>query len=215
MTVQRFFAKIICMTEAAPLKVMHLDATTLRVLAHPLRMRIIGTLRLDGPGTASGLAERLGVSSGLTSYHLRALADAGFVEDDPDRPGKGRERWWRAAHDMTSWRAGAAGDDPDAAVAEDWLAGYSARRAMEWVDRWLERRSDDGPEWQAVSGTSDYVVEVTPSELDGLLEQITEVIRPYVRTAEERAAADPAADAAEGRADVRLLLQAFPRGPDE
>lgn len=198
-----------------PLKVVHLDASLLRTLAHPLRMRLVGTLRLDGPATASGLAQRLGVSSGLTSYHLRALADAGFIEDDPDQPGTGRERWWRAAHDMTSWRAGGAGDDPDAAAAEDWLTGYSARRAMDWVDSWLERRVDDDPDWQAVSGTSDYLVEVTPTELDDLLEAITALIQPYMRTADERATADPEVDAAEGRVDVRLLLQAFPRGPDE
>lgn len=200
---------------ATPLKVVHLDAALLRTLAHPLRMRLLGTLRQDGPATASGLAQRLGVSSGLTSYHLRALAEAGFVEDDPDRPRTGRERWWRAGHDMTSWRAGDAGDDADAAAAEDWLTGYSAHRAMEWVDAWLERRADDDPDWRAVSGTSDYLVEVTPTELDDLLEAITALIQPYIRTADERAKADPEADDAEGRVDVRLLLQAFPRGPDE
>ena len=138
-----------------PLKVKQLDAAALRAVAHPLRMRIVGALRLHGPSTASGLAERLGVSSGLTSYHLRALADADFVEDDPDHPAKGRERRWRAAQDMTSWRPGDAGEDPDAVAAEDWLAGYAARRAMEWIDGWLRRRAEAPPEWQAVSGTSD------------------------------------------------------------
>jgi DNA-binding transcriptional ArsR family regulator len=196
------------------LRVRHLDAEGLRALAHPLRMRILGALRLDGPATATGLAERLGVSSGLTSYHLRALADADFVEDDPDRPARGRERWWRAAQDMTSWRGGIGGDDPDAAAAEDWLVGYAARRTMEWIDGWLDRRPTEPEAWQAVSGTSDYVVEVTPAELEALLDQITAVIRPFVRSADERAAADPEVDAAEGRADVRLLLQAFLRGDD-
>jgi DNA-binding transcriptional ArsR family regulator len=216
---QTFFAKILCMTEEGDeipaLRVKQLDADALRAVAHPLRMRIVGALRLHGPATSSGLAERLGVSSGLTSYHLRALADAGFVEDDPEHPTKGRERWWRAAHDMTSWRAGAAGDDPDAVAAEDWLSGYSARRAMAWIDGWLERRSTLAPEWLEVSGTSDYVVEVSPTELDALLDQITELVRPYLRTTAERLDADADQDAAEGRIDVRLLLQAFPRGPDE
>ena len=44
---------------------------------------------------AGELGERLGESSGLTSYHLRALAGAGFVEDAVDHPTRGRERWWR------------------------------------------------------------------------------------------------------------------------
>ena len=64
------------------LTVKQLDAAAMRALAHPLRMRMVGLLRAEGPATASGLAERLGVSSGLTSYHLRALADAA---------------WWRSA----------------------------------------------------------------------------------------------------------------------
>jgi DNA-binding transcriptional ArsR family regulator len=189
------------------LRVRQLDAAALRAVAHPLRMRLVGALRLHGPATASGLAERLGVSSGLTSYHLRALADSGFVEDDPEHPTKGRERWWRAAQDMTSWKPGAAGDDPDAVAAEEWLAGWVARRAMEWVDGWLARRVDEPPEWQAVSGTSDYVLDVTRDELEALTDQITELVRPYLPTGGERKGG--------GRRDVRLLLQAFPLGDDE
>ena len=52
----------------------HLDARSLRGLAHPLRMRLLSALRRGGPATASQLAEKLGESSGATSYHLRQLA---------------------------------------------------------------------------------------------------------------------------------------------
>lgn len=78
-----------------------LSPRTLRGLAHPLRVRMLNLLRERGPSTASRLAERLGQSSGATSYHLRQLATYGFVEEDPDR-GTGRERWWRAAHQRTT-----------------------------------------------------------------------------------------------------------------
>ena len=71
------------------------DAQLLRAMAHPLRLRLIGTLRKDGPATASMLARRLDESSCATSYHLRILAKYGFVEDDAER-NRGRERWWRA-----------------------------------------------------------------------------------------------------------------------
>jgi DNA-binding transcriptional ArsR family regulator len=59
---------------------VRLDAKGLRAMAHPLRVQIIGLLRRHGPSTATGLARRLGVNSGSASYHLRQLADAGFVE---------------------------------------------------------------------------------------------------------------------------------------
>ena len=51
-----------------------LDPRTLRGLAHLMRVRILTSLREGGPATATGLAARLGESTGSTSYHLRQLA---------------------------------------------------------------------------------------------------------------------------------------------
>ena len=62
-------------------------------LAHPLRIRILDELSAYGPLTASGLAERLGESSGVTSYHLRQLEKHELVREVKDR-GTARERWW-------------------------------------------------------------------------------------------------------------------------
>jgi DNA-binding transcriptional ArsR family regulator len=62
-------------------------------MAHPLRLEILGLL-VEGPATASMLARRLGESSGSTSYHLRVLARAGAIVEDPEL-GTRRERWWR------------------------------------------------------------------------------------------------------------------------
>ena len=76
-------------------------ATALKALAHPVRMRMLGLLRLDGPATATRLAERLGLNSGATSYHLRQLALHGFIEEEP-RASR-RDRWWRARHESTSF----------------------------------------------------------------------------------------------------------------
>ena len=188
------------------LTVKQLDAAAMRALAHPLRRRMVGLLRAEGPATASGLAERLGVSSGLTSYHLRALADAAFVEDDPDHATRGRERWWRASQDMTSWRPSEAGSDPDAVAAEQWLAGFAARRSMEWLDDWLDRRPNADPAWQEVSTASDYLVEVNPEELDDLLGEIDAVLRAWMTRTLPNEGPD--------REAVVVLIQGFPRNPD-
>src|SRR5215213_5846218 len=80
------------------------DVRALRALAHPLRNRLLGQLRVNGPATASQLGRAVGESSGSTSYHLRQLAAYGFVEEVEDQ-GTARERWWRARHRMTSWQA--------------------------------------------------------------------------------------------------------------
>ena len=183
-------------------RVRRLDAASLRVLAHPLRVRIVGSLRVDGPATATLLGTRLGESSGLTSYHLRTLAAAGFVEDAVDHPATGRERWWRAVDDMTSWRPSDAGDDPDSRAAEQWLAGFTAREAMGWLDDWLQRRPDAEPAWREASEANDYLLHATPDELRDLLSELDAVVRRRLGVA-----------GASDRVPVRLLLSAFPAGP--
>ena len=77
------------------------DAAALKALTHPLRIRLLGLLRQDGPATASELAAKTGESSASTSYHLRVLAKYAFVAEAEHRDG--RERRWQAVHSVTSW----------------------------------------------------------------------------------------------------------------
>jgi DNA-binding transcriptional ArsR family regulator len=185
------------------LTVKKLDGRSLKALAHPLRMRIVGSLRLDGPATATLLGQRLGESSGLTSYHVRVLAENGFVEEAADR-GTGRERWWQASQDMTSWRPEDFRDDPDEREAEEWVTGYAARRGMEWLDEWLHRRPDADPAWVDASDTSDYFLQLTPGELRAMTQEITELV---LRHRDQSLAAEPDDE----RRSVTLLTYAFPR----
>ena len=43
---------------------------------------MLGILRTEGATTATALAQRLGLNTGATSYHLRQLAQHGFIVDD-------------------------------------------------------------------------------------------------------------------------------------
>jgi DNA-binding transcriptional ArsR family regulator len=192
--------------------IKQLDARSVRALAHPLRVRILYSLRADGPGTATTLAERLGESSGATSYHLRVLAEHGFVDEDTSR-GRGRERWWRAVHDMTSWRPGQFRDDPDAQAAEEWLSGSVARHGMELLDDWVHRRASTDPAWVAVSDLSDYGPVMTAGQLRALLDEVREVI---LRHQDAAAGTPDPAPGPEGHPArrVHVLLYAFPAGDD-
>jgi DNA-binding transcriptional ArsR family regulator len=198
---------------AKPMRTKQLDPRSVRALAHPLRVRLLGSLRFGGPGTATTLAERLGESSGATSYHLRVLAEHGFIEEDTSR-GRGRERWWRSAHEATSWRPEQFRGDPDAEAAEQWLSGFVARQGMEWLDDWLTRRPLADPTWVAASGANDYRLVMTPRELRALTDELHEVIRRHDEAAEDARAAAPAATGdADGEPEaraVRVLLYAFP-----
>jgi DNA-binding transcriptional ArsR family regulator len=72
------------------------DVDELRALAHPMRQRILRRLHDSGPATSTTLARDLGENSGITSYHLRLLAEHDFVREVSGR-GQGRERWWEAS----------------------------------------------------------------------------------------------------------------------
>ena len=56
------------------------SADTLRAMASPIRMRILGTLRVNGEQTVGSISEQLGEAPGAISYHLGQLAHAGLVQ---------------------------------------------------------------------------------------------------------------------------------------
>ncbi|OEJ32172.1 ArsR/SmtB family transcription factor [Streptomyces subrutilus] len=156
-----------------------LDAGSLRGLAHPLRMRLLAALRLDGPATASQLAQRLGESSGATSYHLRQLAAHGFVEDAPER-GKGRERWWQASHDGTAFDEGLIhADDAATRGAADVFLAEIARIHTQELNTWLATAHAWPTEWREASDLSDFTLNLTPAQSQELIGKLHDLINSY------------------------------------
>ncbi len=175
-----------------------LDARSLRGLAHPLRIRMLGLLRTEGPATATQLADRLGERSGTTSWHLRQLAEHGFIEEVPDR-GSTRERWWRAAQATTRLTDALEVSDPEIRGAVDVylhevLTGYFHR-----VAAFLAERDSWGEAWNQAWTLSDWELRLTPDELQRLLERIEELIGSYRR------------DEQPGDEPVSIQVQGFPR----
>ncbi|MEV7088713.1 helix-turn-helix domain-containing protein [Streptomyces sp. NPDC093085] len=187
-----------------PHNVRTLDARSLRGLAHPLRMRLLSTLRHNGPATASQLAARLGESSGATSYHLRQLAEYGFVEDDPER-GKGRERWWKAAQDGVRFTEELhANPDPEVRGAADLFLHEVATTHTQELTTWLGTAGDWPVEWSQAADMSDFTLRLTAAQLIEMNEKVHEVIEGYRRLG----------PAAEDAPKVRIHLHAFPHaGP--
>ncbi|MEV4194538.1 ArsR/SmtB family transcription factor [Streptomyces toxytricini] len=156
-----------------------LDARSLRGLAHPLRMRLLAALRQDGPATASRLAERLGESSGATSYHLRQLAAHGFVEDAPGH-GKGRERWWQAAHDGTVFDEQLLCDeDPATRGAADLFLHEVATIHTQEVGTFLGNAHAWSPEWRRSSDISDFTLRLTPGQAAELVARMHDLVESY------------------------------------
>lgn len=175
------------------------DATSLRGLAHPLRVRILNVLREQGPATATLLAERLGQSSGATSYHLRQLAQYGFVVEDRERA-VGRERWWKAAHRRTVFEGAMGRTAP--AEAETYLravAGLYADR----VDRWLSELPALPEEWHDAPTLSNWRLRLTPTEATELHDELFALMGRYRRD-------DPEVPAPPGAEPVELQAQLMP-----
>ncbi|WP_211901801.1 winged helix-turn-helix domain-containing protein [Saccharopolyspora erythraea] len=157
-----------------------LDARSLRGLAHPLRIRLLGMLRADGPATATQLAKRLAESSGTTSWHLRQLAEHGFIEEDTDR-GTKRERWWRASHELTVLEAERFTGDPDLGEALDVYIREVLATHYRRSTAFLGEIRDWSPEWLRAATISDTTLSLSPSELAELSRQIESLIDWYRR----------------------------------
>lgn len=188
---------------------VYLDSASLRVLAHPLRSRLLGRLRAEGPATATRLAARLGTNSGTTSYHLRKLAEVGLVAEDT-ASGDQRDRWWRAAHEITSWSQAEFQDDPDDRAAADWLIGYHLRTMTQKTQDWLDASPDWPVEWLRAAELSDLKVCLTPDQTKAMSEELHEIILRYKRlgdAAEAEVGPTPPVDpAAPARVFVALHL---------
>ena len=123
-------------TQIGDLTGLRLDAAAVKVLAHPLRSRLLSALRVDGPATATALATRLSTNSGATSYHLRKLESVGLVSDNGE--GEGKRRLWQAATDFHTWAASDFAGDEDSETALNWLVRDYARHFSEKFEQWLD-----------------------------------------------------------------------------
>jgi DNA-binding transcriptional ArsR family regulator len=180
------------------------DATRLRALAHPLRIRIFDALSA-GPATASGLGQLLGESSGATSYHLRQLAAHGFVEEVVGK-GTARERWWQIPRTRQVLSGtnltGPAARESLQVFADEWLrlrfeaaADYRARAAAGLEDPWQGHAED----------VTDIAI-LTPDELSEMAEELMAVLEAWGARTRDRDNQRP-----EGARVVEVQIRAFPR----
>jgi DNA-binding transcriptional ArsR family regulator len=177
------------------------DPRALRALAHPIRMSLVGMLRVHGPLTATRAAELLGESSASCSFHLRQLAKYGLVEEAGG--GKGRERPWRPTTMFTQWPDVA--EDPDVAAAAGLLTSVVAENYFDQTMRWIDARSDEPTEWQQAVQSGDTSLYLTAEELAELGEQVTALVDQYLDRQDNPGLRPP------GSRPVTYLHLAFPR----
>jgi DNA-binding transcriptional ArsR family regulator len=149
------------------------DATVreTKALAHPLRLRI---LRLCGQRelTNKQLADRLGRDPGTVLYHVRQLAETGFLEPAPVRTGErgALEKPYRATR--KSW----------------WLsnpmAALDAEARLAPVEAFQDELREAGPE--SIQFFDRFALHLSPEEADTLERRILTILDEYIATDDER-----------------------------
>ena len=148
-------------------------------MSHPLRQEILGYLSDHDAVTSTTIAEALGENTGTTSYHLRVLADAGVIEEIPDRA-HGRERWWRGVpadlrepdYDSLS--------PQDRAALDEWRA-QQIPGEIELFDRFLREFRLHGT-WAKASRAGGYY---TAEGLDAFFEDYLALLNKYSHTSRD------------------------------
>jgi DNA-binding transcriptional ArsR family regulator len=178
------------------------DPTMLRAMAHPLRLKLLNDLVINGPSTATELAERHQESPANCSWHLRQLAKFGLIEEAADLPTKGRNRPWRWVPMGSRW--GDATDSPELNLAGDELV--TQLMGYEFAERqaWEARKRHEPKDWFDASFAVQSITWMTAEELAAVSEGIRELLMRHIERLN-----DPSARP-EGARPVRFIAWGNP-----
>jgi len=149
------------------------------------------------------LNELVDEAIGSVSYHLRQLADHGFIHEAPELAKDGRERWWRASHEWTAWSATDFLDSPERRAAANAFRKEVLNLYVAQLEEYLADEPAWGLEWVDASESSDLLLRLTPPELKALNREVFEVLLKWE--------ARTAAQEHEGREQVQFIFHSFPR----
>lgn len=147
------------------------DVHALRALAHPVRQAIFELLVLRGAMTATQVGDVLDESPANCSWHLRKLAEHGFVE--PAEGGTGRQRPWQAVSGGLRW--GSEDDDDETRRASAATTRMMLDRERARLDVALERVRSDDPAWDNASSVTQSLIWLTPEELTQINETLHDI----------------------------------------
>jgi DNA-binding transcriptional ArsR family regulator len=157
---------------------------------HPVRRRLLEVLGVDGPATASQLADRTGQLVGNVSHHLKMLARAGLVEEAPELAKDRRERWWRHVPLSLSWSLADVRGDPVGEAVAVAAEHENVELHLERVRGWMAARDGSGryaEDWTRAAFSTETWVRATPEELHGLGEAINALVVEFRAAHQDRA----------------------------
>ncbi|ADD44565.1 winged helix-turn-helix domain-containing protein [Stackebrandtia nassauensis] len=185
------------------------DPETLKALAHPMRQKLQRLLLQLGPATVGTLAEKVDGDPGQVSYHLRKLAEAGFIEEAPELVRDFRQRWWRAVLEPHSWSS----SDFESPAGRVLVKTLNAQWVVEQFQAVRESRKSTakeqfGEEWQGASTSSQSFLRLTAAETIEMVAEFQALCKRWSRYSEEHRD-----DGTPGRENVRFFYHTFPERP--
>lgn len=172
-------------------------------MAHPLRIRLLEELFVDGPLTATELSERVGESPANCSWHLRQLARYGYVTEA--ERGTGRRRPWRAVLESRSWGGRHEGD---AAAASRTMQDVLVEREYAAHEDYRAREDSEPDAWHDAAFWSQSFFWFTADELRELKKGIAALVMRQAQRTLPRFD-DPSSRPADAR-PVRFVSWAVP-----
>ncbi|MGH3311927.1 MAG: helix-turn-helix domain-containing protein [Streptomyces sp.] len=186
------------------------DLAALKVFTHPLRIELWRALNVVRTATASQLAEQVDEAVSLVSYHLRKMAEHGFIEEAAGESSDGRERWWRPSEEnsFTFRTADFDGNPEGAAVAAAVLRQLLATRYARYT-AYLDEAGSWPTAWSDAAFTSEFLSRLTSAELQQAEREFTDLAERW----KEHGRQAEAAGNTEGREHVALHVYGFPFRP--
>jgi DNA-binding transcriptional ArsR family regulator len=129
-------------------------------------------LAVHGPHTATDAAARLSQTPANVSWHLRKLAEHGFVRQAADGPG--RRRPWKLVAESLSWGDDAA--DPAATAA---LSDLAIEREVQRLRAAIASSPGESPEWQRATQVHQSRLWLTADEAAELGAAIGDLLHAY------------------------------------
>jgi DNA-binding transcriptional ArsR family regulator len=150
------------------------DPKAMRALAHPLRIRLLEVVATHGPITAARASGYVDESPSNCSFHLRTLAQHGYIERASGATG--RDRPWQITDITQHLDRNQAG--PDAQMA--------AMALGDQIQSWEFERMRAGRHLPVPDAWKGHLFEVgstlflTPEEADAFSESYRQLIAPYL-----------------------------------
>jgi DNA-binding transcriptional ArsR family regulator len=148
------------------------DLRAIAAMSHPLRRRLLDILRVDGPATASMLAERTDQAVGNISHHMRTLADCALVEEAPELARDRRERWWRLVSTSFRWSTADLPADAATEVVERAAVRTNLDRQVRHVETWNAAEAEIRAVWPTGPFSTSHWLRVSDAELATIAEEV-------------------------------------------